>query len=49
MIEQIEINVERELANKTDNLRSRISIVKEDFSTKQVMVTVRLFDTREWV
>ena len=31
MIEQIEINVERELANKTDNLRPRISIVKGGF------------------
>ena len=31
MIAQIEINVERELANKADNLRSRISIVKGGF------------------
>ena len=31
MIAQTEINVERELANKADNLRSRISTVKGGF------------------
>ena len=31
MIMEIEINVERELANIADNLRSRISIVKGGF------------------
>ena len=49
MIAQNEINMQGKLANKTDNTRSRISIVKGGIKHKQIMVTVALFDTGEWV
>ena len=50
MIAQNETKVQGGLANKTGNSTVSDKHCKtEDFSTKQIMVTVRLFDTREWV
>ena len=50
MIAQNETKVQGGLANKTENSTVWDKHCKtEDFSTKQIMVTVRLFDTREWV
>ena len=50
MIAQNKINVQRrgDYQIKLIIARSQISIAQGEFSTKQIMVTVLLFDIREW-